>query len=75
MRIVEESVRVMFHLNGYTKVILERTIGVGLADGGVAWEIPTDQIPQHLRAIGSKFVIRHVVGSQDLQIIDADRAG
>jgi hypothetical protein len=74
MRVVEEQVRVEFHLNGYTKVILERTIGVGLADGGVTWDISTNQIPKHLRAIGSRFVIRHVVGSPDIEIIDSNKA-
>ena len=53
-----EPARVLMHLNeGYTKVSLERTEGVGLADGGITWDIPTAAIPAHLRAIGSRFVI------------------
>ena len=54
---IEEPVRVLFHLNGYTKVIVERTEGVGMADGGITWDIPTDVIPAPLRRIGSRFVV------------------
>jgi len=55
---VREPVRVLMHLNGgYTKVIVERTEGIGLADGGIEWEIPTAKIPQHLRRIGSRFIV------------------
>lgn len=53
-----ERVRVLMHLNGgYTKVLVESTEGLGLADGGVEWEIPTESIPPHLRQIGSRFVV------------------
>lgn len=53
-----EPVRVLMHLNGgYTKVILERMEGKGLADGGVDWDIPTQKIPFHLRKIGSRFLL------------------
>lgn len=46
------------HLSGgFTKVLLEQTAGAGLADGGIEWDIPTDRIPPHLRAVGSRFVI------------------
>jgi hypothetical protein len=46
------------HLNGgYTRVVLERTFGLGLADGGIEWDIPTDIIPTHLRRIGSRFIL------------------
>ena len=52
-----EPVRVLFHLGGgYTKVLLERTVGVGLADGGVMWDIPTEAIPPRLRGIDSRFL-------------------
>jgi hypothetical protein len=57
---VREPVRVLFHLNGYTKVMLERTEGLGMADGGIVWELPTERIPRHLRKIGSRFVVRAV---------------
>ncbi len=58
-RIIREPARVLFHLNGYTKVLLERTEGVGMADGGVVWEISTDLIPAHLRKIGSRFIVQY----------------
>jgi hypothetical protein len=28
-----------------------------MADGGCYWDIPTDRIPFHLRAIGSRFLL------------------
>lgn len=53
-----EPVRVIMHLNGgHTRVALERTFGLGLADGGIEWDIPTDIIPKHLRRIGSRFIL------------------
>jgi hypothetical protein len=52
-QIIREPARVLFHLNGYAKVLLERTAGVGLANGGIVWEISTEIIPAHLRKIGS----------------------
>lgn len=58
-QIMREPARVLFHLNGYTKVLLERTEGAGMADGGIVWEISTDRIPMHLRTIGSRFVVQY----------------
>jgi hypothetical protein len=55
---LSEAVRVLFHLNGYTKVVVERTEGVGLAEGGIVWELPTERIPVHLRRIGSRFIVQ-----------------
>jgi hypothetical protein len=55
-RPLREPVRVLFHLNGLTQVLLERIEGVGLADR-FTWDIPTEAIPPHLRAIGSRFVV------------------
>lgn len=53
-----EPARVVMHLSsGFTKVALERTMGSGMADGGIYWDIPTVRIPPHLRAIGSRFVV------------------
>ena len=57
-QIIREPARVLFHLNGYTKVLLERTDGVGLADGGIVWDISTEIIPAHLRKIGSRFIVQ-----------------
>lgn len=51
----EQIVRVLFHLNGYTKAIIEVTEGVGLTDFGVSVDIPTESIPTHLRSIGTRF--------------------
>ncbi|HYE73254.1 MAG TPA: hypothetical protein VEF04_07985 [Blastocatellia bacterium] len=56
---IHEPARLLFHLNGCTKVLLERTERVGMADGGIVWEIPTEIIPAHLRKIGSRFVVRY----------------
>lgn len=53
---LRETVRVVMHLpGGYTKVTLEKFEGKGLADGSIGWDIPTEAIPPHLRAIGSRF--------------------
>jgi hypothetical protein len=55
---IRERARVLMHLNGgMTKISLERTEGLGLANGGVTWDVPTNDIPMHLRPIGSRFVI------------------
>jgi len=43
---LREKVRVTMHLpEGYTKVLVEWTVGVGMADGGIYWDIPTSVIP------------------------------
>jgi hypothetical protein len=45
------------HLNGgYTRVSVVRTQGLGIADGGAIWDIQTELIPPHLRAIGAQFL-------------------
>ena len=41
----------------WTRVLLVRTYGVGLADGGIYWDIPTGKIPLDLRQIGSVFLV------------------
>jgi hypothetical protein len=46
------------HLNeGFTRVLVERTEGRGMANGGATWDIPTQIIPPHLRRIGSRFIV------------------
>lgn len=72
MGIVEELARVLFHLNGYTKVILERTEGVGMADGGSIWDITTEQIPRHLRPIGSRFIVKYKYPDLDIERTDEE---
>ena len=55
---LREKVRVIMHVpESYTKVLVERTLGVGLADGGIYWDIPTKVIPPHLRQMGSRFIV------------------
>ncbi len=55
---LQEPVKVDFHLDhGYTQVILERLVRMGLADGNINWDIPTNSIPSDLRTIGSRFLI------------------
>ena len=73
-RIIREPARVLFHLNGYTKVMFERTAGVGLADGGIVWDIPTEIIPAHLRQIGSRFIVQYVpLSREEMNDVDAIR--
>ena len=62
---VREPVRVLFHLNGYTKVLVERTAGVGMANGGIMWDIETEIIPRHLRKIGSRFIVHYTALSPE----------
>ena len=53
-----EKVKVTMHLPGdRTQVLVEWTYGLGLPDGGVYWDVPTEVIPPHLRAIGSRFFL------------------
>jgi hypothetical protein len=53
-----EPAQVIMHLpEQWTKILLLRTYGLGMADGGAYWDIPTEKIPYHLRSIGSRFVI------------------
>jgi hypothetical protein len=53
---LHERVRILMHLNGsYTRVSLLRTEGLGA--GGITWDIRTDAIPLHLRAIGTHFLV------------------
>jgi hypothetical protein len=53
-----EPVRVVMHLNsGLTKVAVERAVSSGMAKSEIYWDIPTDLIPLHLRAVGKRFVV------------------
>jgi hypothetical protein len=53
-----EKVKLIMHLpGGYSRVLLESTVGVGLAGGGVHWDIPTEAIPPQLRGLGSRFLV------------------
>jgi hypothetical protein len=53
-----EPARLTMHLPaGYCRVLLERTVASGQADGGVTWDLPIDVVPRHLRTLGSQFVV------------------
>ena len=55
----EGEVVVQMHLNGgFTKLLCKKTIGIGLADGGITIDIPTKTIPFNLRKIGSRFNLK-----------------
>jgi hypothetical protein len=62
-----EPARLLFYMSeGYTRVTLERFEGLGMANGGCDWDIPTAAIPGHLRRIGSRFVlVGHFVRPED----------
>ena len=73
-QIIREPALVLFHLNGYTKVLLERTAGVGTADGGIVWEISTETIPPHLRKIGCRFLVEYAPpDASEISELDAIR--
>lgn len=57
--VILEPVQVVMHLpENWTKILFMRTYRLGLADGGIYWDIPTELIPADLRSIGSRFVVR-----------------
>lgn len=57
--VICEPAQVIMHLpENWTKILFVRTYGVGLADGGIYWDIPTELIPPDLRSFGSRFVVR-----------------
>jgi hypothetical protein len=73
---LRETVRVIMHLSGeHTQVLVESTVGVGLAGGSVFWEIPTQVIPIDLRKMGSRFVpvTTSVAGSREAEELTADQ--
>lgn len=73
-QIIREPARVLFHLNGYTKVLLKHTEGVGLTDGGIVWDISTEIIPPHLRKIGSRFIVQYTpLSPEEMNDVDAIR--
>jgi hypothetical protein len=51
-----EPARLLFHLNGVSRIVVERYEGLGIADGGF-WDIPTGLIPLELRSLGARFLI------------------
>jgi hypothetical protein len=70
-----EKVKLTMHLpSGYSRVLLESTVGVGLAGGGIHWDIPTEAIPLHLRRLGSRFIVfaTSVSGKREADQMTAD---
>jgi hypothetical protein len=62
--ICREPAQIVMHLpEGWTRVLLVRTYRLGLADGGIYWDIPVAKIPIHLRDIGSVFLIETPLSS------------
>jgi hypothetical protein len=56
--LLRERCHVTMHLTGgFTRVMLDGTLEVGMADGGVWWDIPTQLIPVRLRPIGSRLLV------------------
>ena len=51
-----EPARLLFHLSGVSRVVLERLEGNGMADGG-EWDVSTELIPHGLRTIGARFLL------------------
>ena len=41
----------------HESIVVECTLGVGMADGGIYWDIPTSLIPPRLRQMGSRFIV------------------
>ena len=59
---------------GHTKVLIERTFGVGMAGGGIYWDIPTTVIPPHLRQMGSRFLLEttELSGKEEAENMSAE---
>jgi hypothetical protein len=56
--VVREPVQVVRHLpENWAKILLLRTHGLGLAQGEAFWKIPTEVLPAHRWAVGSRFVL------------------
>jgi hypothetical protein len=73
---LKERVKLIMHLpGGYSRVLVESTVGVGLAGGGVRWDIPTEAIPPRLRGLGSRFVVisTSVSGKREAGEMTADQ--
>jgi hypothetical protein len=59
-KIQRERVKVTMHLPGNHMqglIVVEWTYGLGMADGGIYCEIPTEIVDPNLRAIGSSFIL------------------
>jgi hypothetical protein len=66
-----EPVEVEMHLPGrFTRILLTRTLGQGMADGGISWELPTAAIPPELRGIGNRFLVHGTFGDSVITVIE-----
>ena len=55
---VTERVRVIeHHEHGRTKVRITKSEDQGMKEGGIHWEVPTEAIPEELRAPGTEIVL------------------
>jgi len=64
---IREPAQVIMHLpEDWTKILLVRTYGLGIADGGIYWDIPTETIPARFRRIGCRFVMSGPIGRADV---------
>ena len=71
-----EKVKLVMHLpGGYSKVLLESTIDVGLASGAIHWDIPTEAIPLHLRGFGCRplVIASYVSGKSEAEEMTAEQ--
>lgn len=60
MKVIQtsEPVRVLFHQNGgFTKLVYERYEQGGVTDGPRTFDLPTGEIPENLRTVGSRFLL------------------
>ena len=60
MRMIQtsEPVRVLFHQNGgFTKLAYERYEGKSVMEEESTFDFPTSEIPESLRAVGSRFML------------------
>ncbi len=54
--------------------MVEWTEGLGMADGGIVWDISTEIIPAHLRQINSRFIVQYTPpGFEETDDIEAIR--
>ena len=73
---LKEKVKLIMHLpGGYSRVLVESTVGVGLAGGDIHWDIPTEAIPPRFRGLGSRFVVisSSVSGKREADQMTADQ--
>ena len=59
----------MLLAEGYPKVLVESTLGVATADGGIHWNIPTNVISPHLRKFGSRFLLPVTGLTEELEAV------